>query len=293
VLDVALVGCGHMGRHHARIVAAHPECRLVAVVDAVPDRARSLAAGSGAEPREQVPEGVDVVVVATPTTTHVDVAAPQVRAGRWCLVEKPLAPTAADAARLQGPRTWVGHSERHNPAWHSEAPRRCARIEATRVSPPTGRCRDVDAVLDLLSHDLDLLRWSGRGTARIRVDAASWGTDGQIEAIELHLAWPDGGSASLRASRQARRAERTWRLYDPGHYERVDLGAPPRPGADALTAQWSTFIDAVAGRADVPWPLDDAIAAIAECERVQRAVRSLRRDPEVRATAVRRAASPG
>lgn len=272
-IDVALVGCGHMGRHHARIVSTHPDCRLVATVDARRSRALALGSEWGAEAREDVPDAVGVVIIATPTTTHVDIAEQHVREGRWCLVEKPVAPTASDAERLRGPRTWAGHSERHNPAWRGERPAGWRHLEVSRVGPPTGRCRDVDAILDLMSHDLDLLRWAGRRVESVRIDHAHYGDDGILDQVVAHLGWTDGATASISASRRAGRVERAWRTYDRGQYRHVDLGAPASPGKDSLTRQWATFVDAVRERRALPWTFDAAVQTVADCERVQDAAR--------------------
>ena len=80
-MEVAVVGCGHMGTHHARTVAQHPDCKLVAAVDLIPERAERIAGQFGGEGRTSVPDGVEAIVVATPTVTHCEVALPLGRAG--------------------------------------------------------------------------------------------------------------------------------------------------------------------------------------------------------------------
>ena len=119
-LRVALVGCGAMGARHARTVAGDPGAELVAVIDSHPERAGELAERHGCRAERVVPREVDVVIVATPTTSHVDVASPLLARGQWCLVEKPLAQgwAAARAAGCGASRGAVGrHGGHHGQRW--------------------------------------------------------------------------------------------------------------------------------------------------------------------------------
>lgn len=277
-LEVALVGCGHMGAHHARVTGESARSRLAAVVDVDPDRARRFADRFGATASTTVPEHVDVAVIATPTTSHVAVAAPLLARGLWCLVEKPVAASAREADALRGGRVVVGHSERFNPAVRAFGPARPTHVEARRVTGPGTRGRDVDVLADLMIHDLDLLRWWGGG-GPVAVDGATGvrGADGAWQRARAVLR-VGSLTASLEASRDGA-PERVIRVRAPGRVARLDLAAgratdeagplaAPDP-RDALEAQWDAFLDAVEGRAPAAVGLDDARAALDLADRIR------------------------
>lgn len=281
MIDVAVVGCGHMGRHHARIVAAHPECRLVAAVDLVPERAAEIAARWGAEARRDVPD-VDAIVIATPASTHAALAGPLLARGSWVLVEKPLAATAVDAHELASPRLGVGHVERFNPAIRAAGDLRPRYIEARRLSPPSDRGRDVDVVLDLMVHDLDLvLAWTCGAVAWF--DAVGVAVDGPlIDTASVRLRTTCGVTASLVASRVAGAPERTLRVFESGRATTLDLqagiafrdGPLPPAGGDALTAQWAAFVGAIRGEGALPVGFSDGRRVVALAERISAAIAS-------------------
>jgi predicted dehydrogenase len=277
VVDVAVVGCGHMGRHHARVVASHPGCRLVAAVDVLSERAREVAERFGTEAADTVPDGVQAVIVATPTATHLDVAGPLLAQGRWCLVEKPLADNAARAAQLRSPRLAVGHVERFNPAVRAAGPMKPRYVEARRLAPPTGRSQDVDVVLDLMIHDLDLvLQWSSGEVEWF--DAVGVAVNGpRLDTASVRLRTTDGITASLVASRVASAPERVVRVFEPGRYTRLDLmsGKAERKGSiaaadprDALTAQLDAFLAAVRGEQPVSVDFSAGCRAVDLAERI-------------------------
>ncbi|MEO0600179.1 MAG: Gfo/Idh/MocA family oxidoreductase [Myxococcota bacterium] len=262
-MNVALVGCGAMGRRHAATVDRDPEARLVVVVDIVVDRADALAHRFGAAARPEVPADIDAAIVATPTSTHVDVARPLLARGIPCLVEKPLASTVRAARDLDDERCFVGHIERFNPALVQAGALSPQVVVGRRVAPPTGRSSDVDVVLDLMIHDLDLLlHWGGTERWHV-VDAKGVGVPGRVDTASVQLRSSGGRTASLLASRVASRRERVLHCYEPGRTTRLDLVAGtcvqvPGPGErsatrrhlppqDALLAQWSAFRAAVSG----------------------------------------------
>lgn len=249
-IDVAVVGCGHMGSFHARVVAADPRARLVAVVDVLPERARTLAERHGAEARTRVPDGVAAVVVSTPTPVHV-LAAEHLAAGRWVLVEKPIAQDLVDAGALVHPRCVVGHSERFNPAVRRLGAVRPRHLRSRRALTPRAHEPADSAALDLLIHDLDLfLAWTGELAELVSV-RGSW------HAVSACLRTPSGATARLEATRLAERPLRRLWVQEPRSFVEVDLllgrvsgaGHPldPPDGRDALTAQWDAFVDAVQG----------------------------------------------
>ncbi len=247
-----------MGRRHAATVARDPGARLAVTVDIVHDRAEALAREYGARAASEVPATVDVAIVATPTRTHAEVAAPLLARGVHCLVEKPLAPTVAAARDLAHERCFVGHVERFNPALVEAGPLSPQVVVGRRVAPPTGRGGDVDVVLDLMIHDLDLLlHWGGDEHWQV-VDAKGIAGAGQVDTAAVQLRSDGGRTASLVASRVATSRERILQCYEPGRYTRLDLvhgtchqlppraAAPPSAARDALGAQWAAFRSALA-----------------------------------------------
>lgn len=271
-----------MGRHHARVIARHPGCRLVAVVDLLPERARAVAAATNTEARDSVPDGVDAVVIATPTTTHVGLAGPHLQDGRWCLVEKPLAGGSHTARALASERLVVGHVERFNPAVRALGEVRPRFVEARRMSPPSGRGADVDVIFDLMVHDLDLvLHWS-RGEVTW-FDAVGVAIEGPlIETASVRLRTSDGIVANLVASRVATTPERVVRVFERGRTTVLDLrsGVAMRDGGaiavddarDGLTAQWDAFVAAVRGERPPAVDFHAGYSAVALAERIANAI---------------------
>jgi UDP-N-acetylglucosamine 3-dehydrogenase len=177
-VPVAVVGVGNMGRHHARNYAELPAAELRAVVDADLDRARALAGRHGARAYASVADllreepGVAAATVATPTSSHREVAGTLVEAGLHVLVEKPVAGTAAEGlelaelARRRGVVLAVGHVERFNPAVR-ELKRRVdagdlgelLSLVARRVGNMPPQVKDADVIVDLAVHDIDIFRY--------------------------------------------------------------------------------------------------------------------------------------
>lgn len=251
-IPVAVVGCGVMGERHARTVAANPDCRLVAVVDVDPARARMVAARYGAKAAADLPADVEAVIVATPATTHARIAERALAGGAWCLVEKPFVShiSAADAL-LASPfvhRIGVAHSERFNPVFADRAPRWRRAFDARRVAVPSPRARDVDVIFDLMIHDLDLALWAGPGDLRVEW-ATGTRSGGAWDEVTAGLRSTAGAEARFFASRRGVGVERRLVL----DHTPCDLRTPP-PGPDALTRQWSAFVEAIRGRA--PFPVD-------------------------------------
>lgn len=286
---MALVGCGVMGLRHARVLAADPGVELV-THDLVPERARAAAERFGGRATAAVPGEIDAAVIATPSSTHADVAHPLLARGVWCLVEKPLAHTVDGARALDGPRCAVGHVERFNPAVRAAGPMSPRIVDAKRAGPPSGRGLDVDVVMDLMIHDIDLvLQWAAPGADVEWIDAAGVGPvdGGRIDTASVRMRTTCGMAVSLLASRVAERAERTVQCYEPGptvgRTTVLDLaagratrdGVPlpvPAPHTDALTHQWAAFVGAVRGAGALPSPAP-AIRAVEVAERVVRVVR--------------------
>jgi predicted dehydrogenase len=230
---VAVLGVGHLGRHHARILGELPEAELVAVVDPDEARGRELADLNRCRwqpTAEGLADEVEAAVVAVPTTLHLKVAGPLLAAGVACLVEKPLAPDPAtcralvEAARDGGALLGTGHVERFNPAVRRamELGIRPRFIEAHRLAPYTFRSADVGVVLDLMIHDIDLaLAWTGSEV--VEVDAVGGASLSPAEDIcSARLRFADGAVANLTASRLSLKAMRRFRIFGPDCYLSVD-----------------------------------------------------------------------
>ncbi len=235
-IDVAVIGVGRMGRHHARIYRGLPGARLVGVVDADGERAATVGDEHGVAGYESVEAllasepGVRAVSVAVPTRHHPTVTEPLLRRGVACLVEKPLASTVAEARRLaevadqQGAMLQVGHTERFNPAVRAVVDMRITPrfLEVDRVSPMTFRSLDVGVVMDMMIHDLDIVLTLAGGPIR-RVDAAGVAVLGEHEDVaNVRLVFESGCVANLTASRLALKTERKLRVFSESAYVSLD-----------------------------------------------------------------------
>jgi len=233
-LRMAVIGVGHLGQHHARILSLQPDVELVGVVDSYTEQARAIAAKLGTTPYdhfEPLIGAVDAVSVVTPTIHHHAVAAEFLRAGVPVLVEKPICRTVAEADELialadaAGVPLQVGHIERFNPAFEELAKRpiRPKFVEAERHGPFTGRSIDIGVVLDLMIHDLDLLlALVGAPVARVfAVGAAVFG--GHEDMVNARLEFENGCVAHLTTSRITRHAKRRLRVWAPEGYAGIDF----------------------------------------------------------------------
>ena len=229
----AVVGVGHFGRHHARILGATPGVDLVAVVDRDGERARAVASDVGAAVASDVgaiaPQ-VDGVVVAVPTNDHACVAAPLLEAGVAVLVEKPIAATLDEADRLvgvaaaSGATLAVGHTERHNPAVAAALPLISAPrfIEVHRLATFQPRSLDVDVVFDVMIHDLDVVL-SMVGSEPISIEAIGVPVlSPRIDIANARLRFANGCIANLTASRISRDRVRKLRVFQPHALVSVD-----------------------------------------------------------------------
>jgi predicted dehydrogenase len=232
-LPVAVVGCGRMGRLHARVYSEMPNVRLVGVCDADGDRANAVAEEFNCavlEPIGDLPSEVRAVSIAVPTNSHAVVAERYLNRGIACLIEKPLAKDVEEAqqivntARRTGVAVQVGHIERFNPAVRAmhrlEIKPRF--IEVSRISPMTFRSIDVGVVLDMMIHDIDIvLRLAGSRVAKI--DAIGVSVIGTVEDIcNARLIFENGCVANITASRLSLKTERKLRVFSPDAYVSLD-----------------------------------------------------------------------
>ena len=233
---VAVVGVGHVGKHHARILSALPGAELVAVVDTNAARAHEVAAASGTRPlidyRELLGE-VDAVTLAVPTELHHEIALPFLAAGVHVLVEKPMARTLAEAddmiqaASKANAILAVGQTERFNPAVAAARPILTDPrfIEVHRLGTFPERSLDIDVVFDLMIHDVDIVL----SLVNAEVDAIeAVGVPvltGRVDIANARLTFSNGCIANLTASRISRDRVRKIRFFQPRAYVSIDYAA--------------------------------------------------------------------
>ena len=254
-----------MGRYHADKFARLPGVKLAAVVD--PDPARAAVRDF----RQILPQ-VDAAVIAVPTDLHHAIARECLEKGVHLLVEKPLASTleqADDLVRLAREKNvvlQVGHVERYNRAFQALVERmdRPLFIDAERLSGFKQRGTEVDVILDLMIHDLDLALSLARSEVAAVSACGFRVLTKDIDIASVRLEFANGCVADLAASRASQSAVRKFRVFQPGEYVSADLQAgklryvrqmggeiqeteEAHAGGDALLSQAQSFADAVRG----------------------------------------------
>jgi predicted dehydrogenase len=211
-LRVGVIGVGHLGHHHARLYASLPGATLVGVTDLDPQRAQSVADRYNTKAfadANALLNQVDAVSVAVPTSAHHAVVKDCLNAGAHVLVEKPIAVTQAEAAdlvkvaRKQRRALQVGHIERFNPVIRSIRPyiKKPAFIECHRLSLFGERGTDVDVVLDLMIHDLDMILSFDPGPVEEVRAAGVPVLSSAVDIANARIAFGSGCVANLTASR--------------------------------------------------------------------------------------------
>ena len=236
MLKVGVVGVGHLGQHHARILASLPGVTLAGVVDTKPGRAEEIGSKHGVPGFTDATEllaRVDAVSIAVPTVSHVEVALPFIERGVAVLVEKPLAATLADADRLieaaarRGTVLAAGHTERFNPAVAAALPlvTRPRFVEVHRLGTFPERSLDIDVIFDLMIHDLDLLLASVKSEV-MTIEAVGVNVlTPKIDIANVRLRFADGCIANLTASRISRERVRKARFFQTDSYVSIDYAA--------------------------------------------------------------------
>jgi predicted dehydrogenase len=233
-LKTAVVGVGHLGRHHLRWFYQLSEADLVGLYDIDEGKAKKYADKyqvTAFESLRQLADQVEVVSVVVPTTAHFEVASYLIERGIHCLIEKPLAATLDEASHLQrlaenkGVKATVGHIERFNPAVqamlkHDIKP---SFIEAHRLAAFDPRGTDVAVVLDLMIHDIDLvLSFVDSKIADIQASAVAVVSQ-QADIANARLTFANGAVANLTASRISLREMRKLRIFQKSGYYSLDL----------------------------------------------------------------------
>ena len=233
---VGVIGVGHLGQHHARLLASIEGVELVGVVDTNRGRADEIAAKYGGQPFADAREllsRVDAVTIAAPTVAHVELALPFLEAGIATLVEKPIASSVEEADRLLEAAGAAARAARHGAyrALQSGGRRGAAAhheprfIEIHRLGTFPERSLDIDVIFDLMIHDLDLL------LTVVKSEVAS------IEAVGVNVLTPkadianarlrfaSGCIANITASRISRERVRKARFFQKDAYVSIDYAA--------------------------------------------------------------------
>ncbi len=259
---VAVIGVGSLGQHHARIFAGLEEADLVAVVDADPDRAAAVASRHGVPALSSctdLPRDLDAVSVAVPTSAHAPIVEACLRRGLAVLVEKPMAATLEEAASMArqaeraGRPLVVGHTERFNPIVRAARGRvRDPRfIETHRLGMFTARSTDVDVVLDLMIHDLDVILSLVPSTIASIDSVGVHALTDKVDIANARLRFENGCVANVTASRISTERVRKLRVFEADSYLSIDYarqegvmytlrrppGAPPEIVREQLAAE--------------------------------------------------------
>ena len=233
---IGVIGVGHLGQHHARLLASMQGVELVGICDInrarVDEIAARFAAPAFGDSRELLGR-VNAVTVAVPTVAHLDVALPFLQAGVATLIEKPIAPSVADADRLvetaerSGAMLATGHTERFNPAVAAALPliSEPRFIEIHRLGTFPERSLDIDVIFDLMIHDLDLLlsvvRSEVTGIEAVGVNVLT----PKADIANARLRFASGCIANVTASRISRERVRKARFFQNDAYVSIDYAS--------------------------------------------------------------------
>ncbi len=232
-LRVGVVGVGHLGQHHARVYADLPDCVLAGVMDINANRAKQIAERLGTKAYSELGpllERVDAMSVAVPTSAHYSVVQTCLHAGVHVLVEKPIAVTPGEAqdlvdlARTRERVLQVGHIERFNPIMRSmhRFIRTPGFIECHRLSPFGRRGTDVDVVLDLMIHDLDMVLSFAPGPVEEIRAAGVPVLSPNIDIANARIQFASGCVANLTSSRVSTVRMRKLKVFQRDGYVSVD-----------------------------------------------------------------------
>lgn len=310
---IGVIGAGSLGYHHIRLLRDVPGARLVGFHESRAERAAQVASELGVEAVAALDEllsRVDAVTVVVPTPAHHAVARRALERGVHVLIEKPIASTLAEAddlleaARASGALVQTGHVERFNRAIraalpHIDEPRF---VESDRLAPFNPRGSDVAVVLDLMIHDIDLVRTLVGGRVNSLAASGVPVLTPSVDIANARLTFDTGAVANITASRVSRERVRKLRIFQRSGYLSLDLGqgsgefyrlrggldaaaiasAPrrleeymehvslvaPDEDAEPLRLELESFVAAIAGRAPVIVTGDDGREALALALRI-------------------------
>lgn len=236
-LRVAVIGAGHLGRIHSKLLGSVDGAQLVAISDPI-ESARANAAKLFDVPTfsdyHDLIDQIDAAIIAAPTDAHAEIATDLLKAGKHLMVEKPLAISAADADRLSMLASsrrltlQVGHVERFNPAFTAlgDIGVDVKYVEAVRASRFPGRCLDVGVVMDLMIHDIDLVcSMTNAAVSSIAASGIAVVSDHE-DIAEARIEFDCGLIANLKASRVSPTPTREMHVYGAGGFAEIDFSGP-------------------------------------------------------------------
>jgi predicted dehydrogenase len=301
LIRTATIGVGSLGRHHARnhaALASEGRCEFISVCDLREETARSIAEEYKTEwttDWRSLIGRVDAVSLSTPTESHCEIGCALLEAGIHVLVEKPIARTLEEAdkmieaARKSGAMLMVGHLERYNPAMvalrpHVKSP---LYFEIHRIGQFTARSLDIDVVLDVMIHDLDIVQWLvGEDVEVTGVHAVGIPVlTKKVDASNARIEFANGAVANITASRIGTEKIRKMRFFQPHDYVAVDYltnyaalsGLAPQTGSmfpginhrrleikqvEPLRAEIEDFLNAVTNKTSTPISGEDGRRAL-------------------------------
>ncbi len=233
-LKVCVIGIGHMGRIHAGKLKEMEDVTLCALIDAdngCLEEASKKHCAPGFSDYREILSNTDAALIATPTRTHYAIAKDCLQSGIHVFMEKPITTTPQEAeelialAKAKHVILQVGHLERFSPAFlnalrHIKDP---MFIEAQRIGTFTGRSTDIDVIMDLMIHDIDLvLSIVEDMVTDVRARGTPVITD-KIDVANARIEFKNGCVASLTASRASRKKERTFKIFQKERYFDLDL----------------------------------------------------------------------
>ncbi len=234
MLKTGVIGVGHLGRHHARVLNQIEGSRMMGIYDQDASRAKEIGEQLGVtvfETREALFDAVDAVDIAVTTTYHYDIAKAALEAGKHIFVEKPItselhqAEELVELAEKKKLKLQVGHIERFNPVVLDafDQIKEPMFIESHRLAPFNPRGSDVPVVLDLMIHDIDLILSFVHSKIRdIRASGVSILTK-SIDIANARLEFENGAIANVTSSRVSQKQERKIRLFQRNAYISMDF----------------------------------------------------------------------
>ncbi len=236
-LRIAVIGAGHLGRIHSKLIGQVDGARLVGISDpfatARENAGKLFSVPTHENYRELIPK-IDAAIIAAPTDLHAEIARELISAGKHVLVEKPITIDSYDADRLatlaakKRITLQVGHVERFNPAFTAlgDLAVDVKYVEAVRASRFPGRCLDVGVVMDLMIHDIDLVLSMTDGALKSVSASGMAVVSDHDDLVETRLEFECGLVANLKASRISPMPARSMQVFGTNGFAEIDFGAP-------------------------------------------------------------------
>lgn len=299
MIHTGVIGTGSMGRNHLRVVDSLPEFSPVAAVDVDPGVTGPLAelyrGVQWEDDYRRIADMVDAVVVATPTESHHEICRFFLEKGKHVLVEKPVTRSVEEArdlialAKSRGLCFSVGHLERFNPAvlYADEVVSSPLFIEVQRLGPFSSRSVDVDVIMDLMIHDLDIiLHWDNSGWREIKASGIPI-ISGKIDICNVRIEFESGMVANMTASRVSQKKTRKLRVFQKNRYLSIDYKKrrvksfalndgeieetlPDIPDEEPLKNLWRMFARSLGGDSSASVTGEEGLKALALARSIAR-----------------------